>query len=39
MELSIYLKPYIYLYTYKTETAIFIARKHEKQLWELFKML
>ena len=32
MELSIYLKPYIYLYSYKTETAIFIATKHEKTI-------
>ena len=30
MELSIYLKPYIYLYSYKVETAIFIVTKHEK---------
>ena len=30
MELSIYLKFYIYLYNDKTETAIFIATKHEK---------
>ena len=32
VELSIYLKPYIYLYSYKTETAIFIATKHEKAI-------
>ena len=32
MELSIYLKPYIYLYNYKTETASFIATKHEKTI-------
>ena len=32
MELSIYLKPYIYLYSYKTETVIFIATKHEKTI-------
>ena len=32
MELSIYLKPYIYLYSYKAETAIFIATKHEKTI-------
>ena len=32
MELSIYLKPYIYLYNYKTETPIFIATKHEKTI-------
>ena len=34
MELSIYLKPYIRLHSYRTETAIFIATMHEKkQLW------
>ena len=32
MERSIYLKPYIYLYSCKTETAIFIATKHEKTI-------
>ena len=32
MELSIFLKPYIYLYNCKTETAIFIAAKHEKTI-------
>ena len=32
MELSIYLKPYIYPYNYKIETAIFIATKHEKTI-------
>ena len=32
MELSIYFKTYIYLYSYKTETAIFIATKHEKTI-------
>ena len=25
----------IYFYNYQTETAIFIATKHEKQLWQL----
>ena len=35
MELSIYLKPYIYLYNYKIETAIFIATKHEKIIMEV----
>ena len=37
MELSIYTKPY--LYSYKTETAIFIPTKHKKQLWQLFKFV
>ena len=32
MVLSIYLKPYLYLYSYKIETAIFIATKHEKTI-------
>ena len=32
MELNIDLKPYIYLYSYKTETAIFIATKDEKTI-------
>ena len=32
MELSINLEPYIYLYNYKTETAIFVATKHEKTI-------
>ena len=35
MELIIYLKPYIYLYSYKTETAIFIATKQEKAIMAL----
>ena len=32
MELSIYLKHCIYLYSYKTEIAIFIVTKHEKTI-------
>ena len=32
MELSIYLKSYIYRYSYKIETAIYIATKHEKTI-------
>ena len=36
MELSIYLKPYVYLYNYKTETAIFIATKHWKNNYDSY---
>ena len=32
MELSIFLKPYIYRYNCKTDTAIFIATRHEKTI-------
>ena len=31
MEVSIYPKPYMYLFSYTTETAIFIATKHENK--------
>ena len=37
MEVSNY--PKLYLYSYQTETAIFIATKHKKQLWQLSRFL
>ena len=39
MELSIYLKPYIYLYSYKTETAFFLTTKHEKTIMAVISIV
>ena len=42
MELRNYPTLNIYLYNYQTKTAVFLATKHEKQLWhakQLFKFL
>ena len=35
MELRNYPKYNIYLYNYQADTAIFLAAKHEKQLWHV----
>ena len=37
MELSIYPKPYFYLYNYRTETDIFIAKNNYDSLLNWYK--